>query len=114
MPRNGVFLGALFESLVALTVRVFAQPAEASVGHLRRRNGDHEVDFVVTGPGRRRIAVEAKLSALVDDRDVRHLLWLKGELGDELTDMVVVTTGRHAYRRQLDGVVVVPLALLGP
>lgn len=113
VARDGVFLGALFESLVALTVRVFAQPVEASVGHLRRRNGDHEVDFVLTGSGRRRIAVEAKLSALVDDKAVRHLLWLKGELGDELTDMVVVTTGRHAYRRK-DGVAVVPLALLGP
>ena len=113
VPRDGVFLGALFESLVALTVRVFAQSAEATVGHLRRRNGDHEVDFVVSGRGRRRVAIEAKLSALVDDKDVRHLLWLKGELGDELTDMVVVTTGRHAYRRK-DGVAVVPLALLGP
>ena len=114
VPREGVFLGALFESLVALTVRVFGQAAEGTVGHLRRRSGDHEVDFVVSGPGGRRVALEAKLSALVDDKDVRHLLWLKGELGDELTDMVVVTTGRHAYRRQQDGVAVVPLALLGP
>jgi len=113
VPRDGVFLGALFESLVALTVRVFAQPEEAAVGHLRRRNGDHEVDFVITGRHRRRIAVEAELSALVEDKDVRHLLWLKGELGDELTDMIVITTGRHAYRRQ-DGVAVVPLGLLGP
>ncbi len=113
IPRDGVFLGALFESLVALTVRVFAQRAEANVGHLRRRNGDHEIDFVVHGRGRRRIAVEAKLSALVDDHDVRHLLWLNRELGDDLTDMLIVTTGRHAYRRA-DGVAVVPLALLGP
>lgn len=59
MPRDGVFLGALFESMVAPTVRVFALPAKASVGHLRRRNGDHEVDLVITGSGRRRIAVEA-------------------------------------------------------
>lgn len=113
LPRDGAFLGALFESLVALTLRVFAQAAEASVGHLRRRNGDREVDFVVTGRGRRCVAVEAKLSALVEDRDVRHLLWLKGELRDDLTDLVVVTTGKHAYRRT-DGVAVVPLALLGP
>lgn len=113
VPRDGVFLGALFESLVALTVRVFAQPAEASVGHLRRRNGDREVDFVLSAPGRRRVAIEAKLSALVDDHDVRHLHWLKDQLGDDLTDLVVVTTGTHAFRRH-DGVAVVPLALLGP
>lgn len=36
------------------------------------------------------------------------------ELGDELADMVVVTSGRDAHRRQQDGVAVVPLALLGP
>lgn len=113
IPRDGTFLGALFESLVALTVRVFAQNAQATVGHLRRRNGDREIDFVLSGRGHRRLALEVKLSATVEDRDVRHLLWLKGELGDDLTDMVVVTTGTSAYRR-LDGVAVIPLALLGP
>lgn len=113
LPRDGTFLGALFESLAALSVRVFAQAADAAVGHLRRRDGDREVDFVVHGPGRRRVAIEAKLAATVNDRDVRHLLWLRDLLGDELTDTVVLTTGRDAYRRR-DGVAVVPLALLGP
>jgi uncharacterized protein len=52
IPRDGTFLGALFESLVALDVRVFAQAAEATVGHLRTHRGNHEVDAVVvtTGP----------------------------------------------------------------
>jgi len=45
--------------------------------------------------------------------DVRHLHWLKAQMGDQLTDMVLVNTGRHAYRRT-DGIAVVPLALLGP
>lgn len=44
-------------------------------------------------------------------RDVRHLLWLRDNLGDDVADLVVLTTGRHAYRRA-DGVAVVPLALL--
>ena len=39
--------------------------------------------------------------------------WLREQLGTTLTDMVVITTGKHAYRRQ-DGVAVVPAALLGP
>jgi hypothetical protein len=50
-PRDRVFLGALFESLVeslvALTIRIFAGSAGATVGHPRRRDGDHEVDFAV-------------------------------------------------------------------
>lgn len=35
IPRDGAFLGALFESLVTQSVRVYAQAAQASVGHLR-------------------------------------------------------------------------------
>lgn len=54
-----------------------------------------------------------KLGPTPDERDVRHLLWLRNELGDELADAVVVTTGQAAYRRP-DGIAVVPAALLGP
>ena len=34
-PRDGTFLGALFESSVTQSVRVYAQAADARVGHLR-------------------------------------------------------------------------------
>jgi len=44
---------------------------------------------------------------------VRHLLWLREQLPDDVSDLVVITTGTHAYRRG-DGVAVVPLALFGP
>ena len=112
VPRAQV-LGALFESLVTLCVRVYAQHSMATVGHLRTRNGDHEVDLVVQGRRRRVVAIEVKLSPVVEDRDVRHLRWLADRLGDALLDAVVVTTGRYAYRRR-DGIAVVPAALLGP
>lgn len=112
VPRAQV-LGALFESLVTLCVRVYAQHSMATVGHLRTRNGDHEVDLVVQGRRRRVVAIEVKLSATVEDRDVRHLRWLADHLGDDLLDAVVITTGRFAYRRR-DGIAVVPAALLGP
>ena len=113
VPRDGTLLGSLFESLVALDLRVYAQAAQAVVGHLRTKNGDHEVDFIVQGRGRRIVALEVKLAATVGDADVRHLHWLAAQLGDELVDSVVVTTGRDAYRRT-DGVAVVPASLLGP
>lgn len=113
VPRDGTFLGALFESLVTLSVRVFAQAAEAQVRHLRTRNGDREVDLVVQGRAGEIVGVEVKLSATVDDDDVRHLRWLRDALKDDLRAAVVITTGPHAYRRA-DGIYVVPLALLGP
>ena len=110
---HGTLLGALFESLVTLTVRVLAQGLEARVWHLRTHRGEHEIDLLVEGRGGALVGVEVKLSASVTDRDVKHLLWLRDQLGDKVKDLVVVSTGPTAYRRG-DGVAVVPLALLGP
>ena len=59
------------------------------------------------------VAIEVKLSSTVDDDDVRHLRWLQRQLGPDVLDAVVLTTGSEAFRRS-DGVGVVPLALLGP
>ena len=112
-PRDGVMLGALFESLVTLSVRVYAQAVEASVLHLRTREAyGREIDLVVRRPDGRVLGIEIKLARTIGDHDVRHLLWLRDRIGDDLLDMVVVTTGPDAYRRK-DGVAVVPLALLG-
>jgi predicted AAA+ superfamily ATPase len=111
--QRGTLLGALFEHLVALSVQVYAQLSDASVHHLRTRNGDHEIDLVVRRPDGRVLAIEVKLSRSVSDADVRHLHWLRDRIGPDLVDAVVITTGRDAYRRT-DGVAVVPAALLGP
>ena len=110
---TGTWLGALFESLVTQSVRVYADAANARVGHLRTKNGDHEIDLIVEGENRSCIAIEAKLANTVDDHDVTHLNWLHRQIGDRLVDRIVVYTGRFAYRRP-DGVAAIPLALLGP
>ena len=110
---SGGLLGALYESLVTQSVRVYAQSAEASVHHFRTARGRQEVDLIVRAPDHRIVAIEVKLSATVNDDDVKHLHWLRRELGDELADTIVVTTGPTAYRRA-DGIGVVPAALLGP
>lgn len=112
VPRDGTFLGALFESLVTQSVRVYAQAAEASVGHLRTYAGEREIDLVVERGGRV-VAIEVKLGPVPADADVAHLDWLRDQLGADLVDAVVVTTGAEAYRRP-DGIAVIPAALLGP
>jgi predicted AAA+ superfamily ATPase len=113
IPRDGTFLGALFESLVTQSVRVYAQAAEARVGHLRTFAGKREIDVIVERGDGRVVAIEIKLRPVPTEKDVAHLHWLQGQIGDDLLDAVVVTTGREAYRRA-DGIAVVPAALLGP
>ena len=113
IPRDGTLLGALFESLVTLCIRVYAQRAEAKTGHLRTFSGNREIDLVVEAQDKRVIAIEVKLKRTIKDDDIRNLQWLKETIGDELLDAIVVTTGETAYRRH-DGIGVVPAALLGP
>lgn len=113
LGHAGHMFGPLFESLVTMSLRTYAQAAEARVLHLRTQNGDHEVDVILERGDCRIVAIEVKLAPSVRDDDVTHLAWLRDRLGDDLLDAIVVTTGREAYRRS-DGVAVVPAALLGP
>ncbi len=110
---DGVLLGTLFESLATLCVRVAAQHSEARVLHLRQHSGRHEVDLVVERADHRIVAIEVKLSRVPSPDDGKHLRWLRDEIGDDLLDAVILTTGSDAYRDR-DGFAVVPLALLGP
>ena len=110
--RDGTLLGHLFESLVAQSVRVYAQASRARVSHLRTRGGEQEVDLIVERRDGNVVALEVKLTAAVEDSDVRHLRWLTDRIGDNLLDAAVISTGSEAYRRQ-DGIGVIPAALLG-
>ena len=103
----------MFESLVTQSVRVYADAARARIGHLRSRDTDREIDLIIERADHTVLAAEIKLSASIDDKDVRHLHWIKRELGDRVVDRIVINTGPAAYRRP-DGIAVVPLALLGP
>lgn len=109
--RDGALLGTLFQSLVTLSVRVYAQANEARVSHLRTHGGEHEIDLIVERADGRIVALEVKLSRSVQDHDVRHLRWLREQMGDDLLDAAVITTGPEAYRRA-DGIGVIPAALL--
>jgi predicted AAA+ superfamily ATPase len=113
IPRDGTLLGALLESLVTQSVRVYAQAAEAHVAHFRTRGGRHEVDLIVERDDGRVIAIEVKLGAEPRRESTRHLNWLQQQIGDNLLERIVITTGPEAYRRA-DGIAVIPAALLGP
>ena len=112
-PQQGTMLGRLFESLATLSIRVLAQRAEASVAHLRTRNGDHELDLILTDIAGNALAIEVKLAGTVSGSDTGHLKWFERTCGSKVLDRLIVNTGPIAYRRP-DGIGVIPLALLGP
>jgi uncharacterized protein len=107
-----LLLGALFESLATLSVRVFAQAAEARVYHYRTQRGEREVDLIVERDDQRFVAIEIKSAQSVSDDDGKHLRRLRKQAGDAMLDAIIVSTGPLAYRRK-DGTGVTPLGLLG-
>ena len=114
VASTGTWLGALFESLAAQSVRIYADGASARVGHLRTKETDREIDLIVEGEDRRVVAIEVKPNESVSDKGVPHLNWLDDKIGARPADRLLITTGDYACRRT-DGVaVVLPLALLGP
>lgn len=112
--RDGGLFGALFESLVAQSIRTYAQAAGVVHHYLRTHGGERELDGVLVRPDQRCLAYEVKLAGSIGNQDVRHLRWLREQLGDHLLDAVVIHTGPAAYRRPEDGIAVVPAALLVP
>lgn len=112
IARGGSLLGRLFESLVTLSMRVYAQANEARISHLRLHGGEREVDLIIERPDRKVLAIEVKFSRTVDDEDIKQLKWLEDRIGDDLLDAIVIHTGPEAYRRK-DGIGVIPAVLLG-
>ncbi|MCQ9343492.1 ATP-binding protein [Corynebacterium kozikiae] len=110
-PKQAQLFAQLFESLVVLSVRVAAEALNAKCWHLRTQKGDREIDVVVEDENQRIVGIEVKVSPVVKDDDVKHLLWLKETIGPKFAAGVVVHAGKQLYRRA-DGIWVVPLAAL--
>lgn len=111
LAQGAYMAGPLFESLATLSVRVAADVHQARVFHLRTARGEREIDLIVEGDSGL-VGIEIKLNPNVTDETVKHLIWLRQSRPDEVVNLIVLTTGSQAYRRP-DGVLVVPLALLG-
>lgn len=111
------FGAQLFQSLVTQSVRTYARANNAKTRWLRTqrdgRGGEREIDIIVADPDSRAIAIEVKFGATVNADTVKHLKWLRNELGNLWIDGIVINTGTTAYRRN-DGIAVIPAALLGP
>jgi hypothetical protein len=107
-------LGYLFESLATRDVRVYAQANDASVFHYRERGGELEMDVVVERRDGEWAGFEVKLGGdLIDEAAAALLRLAQTRVALPPAALVVLTGTDYAYRRK-DGVLVVPLGLLGP
>ncbi|MFM7253923.1 MAG: ATP-binding protein [Ilumatobacteraceae bacterium] len=110
------FFGHLFEALVVRDLRVYASVVDGTVQHYRDSDG-LEIDAVVTAGDGRWAALEVKVGSGEIDRAAENLLAFArkadtSRIGDPAALAVVTATG-FGYTRP-DGVVVIPLAALGP
>lgn len=109
-------LGLLFETLVVRDLRVYAEALDGSVFHYRDNNG-LECDSVLHLRNGHYGLVEIKLGGeTLINEGASNLLSLAKKIDTEKMYapsfmMVVVGTGRYAYRRE-DGVLVVPIGCL--
>jgi predicted AAA+ superfamily ATPase len=107
----GTIVGRMFESLIALSIKTYAEVNDAHVGYLTTRSGSHEIDFIIF-KDRKVIAIEVKFSPYVENEDVKHLRWFKEEYSKNLCEAMIIYSGQELYRRPSDGVLVVPASLL--
>ena len=97
--RRGGLLGQLLETFVALQLVPLAAVStpRVRVSHLRDANGQREIDLVLERQGGTVVGVEVKAAASADERDARHLAWLRDQLGEQFLRGVVLHTGDATY-----------------
>jgi hypothetical protein len=105
--------GFLFESLVAHDLRIYGEALGATCFHYREAEGRLEVDYVLETREGNWIGFEVKLGEAEVDRAATALLRLAQRVSRPPRALIVVTAGSLAYQRA-DGVLVIPLGLLGP
>lgn len=111
------FTGLLFESMAVRDLRVLAGPLAGQVTYFQ--TDDHEIDVVVSLPDGRWAGCEVKLGgADAIDAGAASVLAAAASIdqskaGPPAFLAVVTAFGEYAYQRT-DGVLVLPLGLLGP
>jgi predicted AAA+ superfamily ATPase len=108
-------LGLLFESLVVRDLRIYAQPIGGSVLHYRESNG-LEADAIIQLRDGRWAALEVKLGPGAVDSAAASLRRVRDRIDPavhgEPSFLAVITGWGISYRRD-DGVLVVPVGVLG-
>lgn len=108
--------GLHFEALVVRDIRAYVQPLGGTLHHWRDNNG-HEVDIIITLRDGRWAGVEVKMNPDHADTAAATLIRFASKVDTDKVGppafLAVITTRGTAHRRD-DGVVIAPIAVLGP
>ncbi len=83
----------------------------AALHHLRLEAGRREIDLVVEIGASRIVGIEFKAGSAPDQRDARHLFWLRDQLGVRFAAGAVLHSGPGIYQLG-DRVYAVPLCAI--
>jgi predicted AAA+ superfamily ATPase len=111
--HDGDLLGRVLDSFVAAQLRpeISVSSTRPRLHHLRTEQGRHEVDLIAELAGQRLIGIEVKAGAAPTERDARHLVWLRDELGSRFVAGVVLHTGPRVFELG-DKVIAAPVSVL--
>jgi uncharacterized protein len=110
---NPDLLGRILDTFVTAQLRA-ELPVSAlrpRLYHLREESGRREVDLLVELNASRIIAIEVKAAARPGDGDLRHLVWLRDQLGERFCHGLVLYTGGRLYPLQ-DRITAAPISTL--
>ena len=99
------FVTAQLRAELALTV------PQRRLSHLRLPQGRHEIDLIVELGPNNLAAVEIKATSAPRHDDVKHLAWLRAQMGDSLKAAVLLHTGPAPIDFG-DGILGLPIATL--
>lgn len=105
--------GFLFESLVSHELRIYAEAVGATCYHYREAEGRLEVDYIIETREGNWVGIEVKLGETEIDKAANALQRLKDRVTRKPPALAVITGTSLAYPRD-DGILVVPLGVLGP
>lgn len=108
--KYGSVIGRLFEALVYLCLKTYAEVNNAKIYFVKTYKGDREIDFIIQ-KDYKLIACEVKFSPFAAQSDGNHIKWFIDKVGADCRDAIIINAGAAAYRRS-DGIAVIPAALL--
>ncbi len=97
---DGNLLGRLLETFAVAQLRAQATVSEhrCRLYHLRQHNGRHEVDIIAELDAQNLVGIEVKATAAPTTDDVRHLAWMRDQIGNQFIAGVVLHTGPSSFQ----------------